>query len=154
MTFYTYSTYQVWKHYFYLTSILKEENEDFSILPVSNNIHDVHDKLYRELFSNPKEFALFLKEFLSYDISFESLLPYNNAFITEDFKNKRSDIVYKLKEENVYFFLEHQSSIDESMHYRIFEYYSHLLRDTINPAKLKNKNNKMPVIVPILFYTR
>ena len=64
-----------------------------------------------------------------------------------------SDIVYKLENEPVYFFVEHQSNKDESINYRIFNYYSLLLYDTIDFQKIKHKDYKFPIIVPVLLYT-
>jgi len=118
-----------------------------------NSVKDVHDKLYRDFFNDSKEFSIFLKQFMQIDIEANKLNPYNNAFITEDYKNRRSDIVYKIEGEQTYILLEHQSSIDYSISYRIFEYYSNILKSTIDLKKAKNKNYKYPVIIPILLYT-
>lgn len=142
-------------------TIVKEDDEPYTFSSIDENsvicsnasIKDIHDKLYRDFFNDSFEFSLFLKYFLNINIEPNSLEKYNSAFITEDYKNRRSDIVYKVKNEPIYLFLEHQSSIDYSMSYRIWEYYNLILRDTVDLNKVKNKDYKLPVIIPILLYT-
>ena len=116
-------------------------------------IHNSHDSIYRYLFNNDKEVALFFKYFINYDLSYDDIHKYNRSYVTSDLKSKYADIVYNYKNLPIYILIEHQSYIDNSMPYRIFEYYSEILRDTIDKDKLKNKNYKFPVVIPIVFYT-
>lgn len=158
MVLFTYDDYCKYKHRMFSTYINVKEDDTASYTYSDSNmsyhsVKDVHDKLYRDFFSNKLEFSLFLKHFLNINIDPNSLLKYNSAFITEDYKNRRSDIVYKMKDKPVYIFLEHQSSIDNSISYRIFEYYHLILKDTVDLKKIKNKDYKLPVIIPILLYT-
>lgn len=44
------------------------------------------------------------------------------------FEDRRSEIIYKLKEKPVYFLLEHQSTIDKNMPLRIWEYIGEIMR--------------------------
>lgn len=133
----------------YLSSNLRESSTPYSY----NTIRDVHDKLYRDFLNDKSEFCKFLNDFFYFNITPDDLINYNNAFVSEDYKNRRSDIVYKIKNEPVYIFLEHQSSIDHSINYRILEYYYFILRQTVDFRKIKNKNYKFPIIIPILLYT-
>lgn len=109
--------------------------------------------MYRDFFSNNLEFSLFLKYFLDIDISHNNLIKYESSYITEDYMNRRSDVVYKIKNKPIYIFLEHQSSIDYSISYRIFNYYSLILRDTTDYRYIKKKDYRLPCIIPILLYT-
>ena len=147
MVTFTYSDYLKYKNF--LPCTINETSAPYSY----NSIHDVHDKLYRDFLNDKVEFSLFLKQFLNIDICPDDLIKYNNTFITEDYKNRHSDIVYKVKNENLYILLEHQSSIDDSMNYRILEYYYYILKDTVNFPILKNRKYKFPMIIPILLYT-
>lgn len=52
-------------------------------------------------------------------ISENEIEKYTSSYITEELKNSESDVVYKLKNENVFFLIEHQPRIDYSMPYRM-----------------------------------
>ena len=52
-----------------------------------------------------------------------------------------------------YILLEHQSSKDNSIAYRLYKYYNLILEDSVNTNKLHTKNYKIPLITPILLYT-
>ena len=162
MFVFTYEHYYMYRHSVLNSYIsVKEDNEPYNYSSMNENgiintyhsIKDIHDKLYRDFFNDSFEFSLFLRHFLNINIEPNSLEKYNSAFITEDYKNRRSDIVYKVKNEPIYIFLEHQSSVDYSMSYRIWEYYNLILRDTVDLNKVKNKDYKLPAIIPILLYT-
>ena len=121
MVTFTYEDYCKYKHILY--SGVCEEEAPYSY----SSVKDVHDKMYRDILSNKREFSIFLKEFLHIEIQENKLINYNNTFITESYKNRYSDIVYKIKDAPVYFFVEHQSSIDNSINYRMLEYYNCVL---------------------------
>ena len=59
---------------------------------------------------------------------------YSSSFISSDLKNSEADIVYKIKDENVFFLIEHQTRIDYNIKYikKEFEY---------------------PSVIPIVLYT-
>lgn len=93
MTVFTYHDYLAYKKILYrLPIIFQEEYTPYYALAPNEKTSDVHDKLYRDLLNNKKEFSLFLKYFLDYHIPTSHLEKYNNAFITNDFQNRRSDI--------------------------------------------------------------
>ncbi len=161
MVFFTYDDYCKYKASVFRSYTTVRENDDAPYTCCSSvdsttpsySIKDVHDKLYRDFFNDSIEFSAFLKSFLNFEIEPSSLVPYNSDYITEDYKNRRSDVVYKVKNEPIYIFLEHQSSIDYSISYRIWEYYNLLLKSAVDVRKIKEKNYKLPVIIPILLYT-
>ena len=74
-------------------------------------------------------------------------------FITYNFEIREADIIYKIKNKDVYIVIEHQSKIDYSMPYRIAQYKFETLERTINKNKLKMKNYKVPRIIGLLIYT-
>lgn len=45
-----------------------------------------------------------------------------DSIISEKFKNKESDVVYKIKDKNIFLLIEHQSKIDDKMPKRILDY--------------------------------
>lgn len=139
MVIFTYEDYCKYKHI--LSSKVSEKKVEYSY----NSVKDAHDKMYRDFLNDKKEVAIFLKEFLKINVQENDLINYNNTFITENYKNRHSDIVYKIKDEQVYVFIEHQSSIDNSINYRILEYYYCILREVIELKRIKNKNYKFPL---------
>ena len=69
------------------------------------------------------------------------------------FQNREADIVYKYKDRNIFFLIEHQTKIDYSMPYRILEYEMAIMRSAVEIKKLKTKEYKLPLVVPIVLYT-
>lgn len=152
MLLFTYDDYLRCKKILYSRPMCVKENlANYSYN--SESIHHLHDKLYRDLLNNKKEFCLFLKNFLRISIAENLLEPYNRSFISTNYNDKYADIVYKLSDEPVYFLLEHQSYVDYRMPYRIFDYYTELLRYTVNKDDLNKTDYKMPCICVIVFYT-
>ena len=69
------------------------------------------------------------------------------------FQNREADIVYKYKDKNIFFLIEHQTKIDYSMPYRILEYETEIMKSAIDIRKVKNKEYKLPLVIPIVLYT-
>ena len=113
-----------------------------------------HDKVFRDILSIKEEaLALINKALKNKEKIEEEIELYNNRFITSKFKERESDIIYKVKNKNVFFIIEHQSTIDYSMAYRIMEYSIEIMRLIIQNEKNKSKEYKYPLIIPIIIYT-
>lgn len=97
--------------------------------------------------------AKFITNFTKYKITIEELVAYSQDYITKDFKYKEADIVYKLKEEEIYFLIEHQTKVDYSMSYRILNYAIEIIRNVVCEQKLNKATFKYPKVVPIVLYT-
>ena len=69
------------------------------------------------------------------------------------FQNREADIVYKYKYKNIFFLIEHQTKIDYTMPYRILEYEIVIMKSAVDIRKIKNKEYKLPLVVPIVLYT-
>lgn len=118
-------------------------------------IRKIHDELFRDILNNKEEFMWFLNSFIKLDMNItkNDLEKYNRSFVTDEYKSKYSDVVYKIKNENIFLLVEHQSTIDYSMPYRMLTYCYEIMRDAIDKTRLKDKNYKLPIVVPILLYT-
>ena len=114
-----------------------------------------HDKIFKIILSNKQEAAKFMNKVLkiNYKIMAEKLELYNKEYITTKFEKMESDIVYKIAEKNTYIIIEHQSTVDRLMPYRIFQYTAELLREVIEKDKVKNINYLQPRIIAIVLYT-
>ena len=75
----------------------------------------------------------------------EELEKYNSSFVNKIFQNREADIVYKLKDKNIFILLEHQTKIDFSMSYRILEYQMAIIKSAVDEKKLNTKEYKIPL---------
>ena len=118
-----------------------------------NQINNKHDKTFRKILDNKKEFIKFLNKILKLknEINKKNIEKYNSSFVSENFKNQEADIIYKIKGEEIFILIEHQTKIDYKMPLRILKYEMEIIRSRI----IKNINNKIvyPVIIPIVLYT-
>lgn len=98
-----------------------------------------HDKLVKNILKDKKEAEVFINQFLEprEEVKAENLIRYTNSYITKKYKSKEADLVYKLKNQEVFFLIEHQSSIDNSMPYRILNYCIDIMQEWS-----RNKNIK------------
>ena len=83
----------------------------------------------------------------------EEIEKYTSSFVSKIFQNREADIVYKYKNKNIFFLIEHQTKIDYSMPYRILEYEIEIMKSAIDIRKIKNKEYKLPLVIPIVLYT-
>ncbi|MGL4847574.1 MAG: Rpn family recombination-promoting nuclease/putative transposase [Clostridium sp.] len=93
------------------------------------DMYHIHDKSYKELYSK-KEIAIdllknYVKKEFTKDLKVEDLTLVNNSFISSDYEEPESDIVYKAKigdtEAIFYILLEFQSRVDYRMPLRLLK---------------------------------
>lgn len=153
MEYITYHDYLTYKN----GTGLKEEGEEYKIQIKTASKHEKkeikeinkkHDKVFRKVLSRSDEMAKFLNQFLDIkeNITKEELIVCSTDFITKQYQDKHSDILYKLKNKAIYFLVEHQSSVDFKMIERIGTYVEEIM-------KRERKNYKYPIVVPIVVYT-
>ena len=139
---------------------LKEKLQDYINLVqaysfIPTKIHHEHDKIIKKILEDKKEAADFINRAIKlYEpIKPDDLISYNKEYITNLFEIREADIVYKFKNNNVFFLIEHQRKIDYSMPYRIFEYKSEILKSNVDRERIKQKNYKAPLIIAVVIYT-
>lgn len=142
----------------YASQILEESSQDYEIANITKEkITHEHDKTYRTLLGNKDDVAYIINKVLrmkeKFKINSKELEKYNTNFITNEFKDRQADIVYKLKEKNVFFLIEHQSKVDYSLPYRIKEYRNEIIRSAIVLKRVKTKEYEIPEVITILIYT-
>lgn len=93
----------------------------------------------------------FLKQFIELEVDTSKLQIYNGEFINNKYEKRISDIIYKEKEREIYYLIEHQSKVDINMPHRILEYCMELMKEVKKNQNLKDTTN--PLIVPIVIYT-
>ena len=139
---------------------LKEKLQDDinlaqAFIHTHNKIYHEHDKIIKKILENKKEAAEFINRAIKLrePIKSDDLINYNKEYITEFFEIRAADVVYKFKNNNVFFLIEHQRKIDYSMPYRIFEYKSEILKSNVDREGIKQKSYKVPLIIAVVIYT-
>jgi predicted transposase/invertase (TIGR01784 family) len=115
-----------------------------------------HDSRYKFLFSNPLFVKRLLKSFVHEKfvnrLDFSTLQRVDKSFITEDFREKESDIIWKIDYERspVYIFLllEFQSTVDKLMPLRFLRYITEFYQSFTG----KTETGKLPAVLPVLLY--
>ena len=136
-------------------------------------IHQPHDKGYKYILKIKKEFIKLLKGFIEEkwvdSINEENITMIDKSFIDTHFQSKEADIVYKYtdgtNETIFYVLLEHQSTVDNRMMFRLLVYMLEIWRDYLNEKKLSiapvedekegnsGKDFKLPAIITIVLHT-
>ncbi|MCL2322504.1 MAG: Rpn family recombination-promoting nuclease/putative transposase [Oscillospiraceae bacterium] len=133
------------------------------LIDINTPPKDEHDLGYKSLFSKKKSFMHFLSKYIGAEwvneINEDDLVLMNNTFILKDYKDKESDIIYRLKMKGIeiifYVLLELQSKVDFTILYRLHQYISELYRrifDNTDKNERQSKNFKLPVVTPIILY--
>lgn len=130
---------------------LQEESSTYK--KISYKLHNEHDKIFRKILDNKQEAVNFINKTLKLEIKQENIEKYNSSFITNDLINQESDVIYKIKNRNIFFLIEHQTKVDYSMAYRILEYENEIIKSAIDYNKLKQKGYKFPLVISIVLYT-
>ena len=115
-------------------------------------IHNEHDKLVKKILEKPKEIEFVVRKALGLSknkkIEMESV---RNEFITSDFRGKQADMVYKIKDKEVYILVEHQSTEDRDMPYRVLEYDVGIIDRSLQ--KHNYKVYKYAKVISIVIFT-
>ena len=100
-----------------------------------------------------EEAIALINQAIKIKLNAEEIEKYTSSFVSKIFQNREADIVYKYKNKNIFFLIEHQTKIDYSMPYRILEYEIEIMKSAIDIRKVKNKEYKLPLVIPIVLYT-
>ena len=112
-----------------------------------------HDKIFKEILDNKREGVKLLNKYLDLKIEEKDIEKYTRKFVLPELENRESDVIYKLKNEQIFFLIEHQTKVDYSMPFRMLEYIVEIMRSAISREKMQNKSEKLPIVVPIVIYT-
>ena len=115
----------------------------------ARRINNEHDKIFRTVLDKKTDVSKFLNKFLGLNIKTEELEKYNSSYIDPKFKNKEADIVYRIKDKNIFLLIEHQTKIDKKMLIRLHEYSTEIMASAME----ENKYKSIPSVIPIVLYT-
>ncbi len=118
-----------------------------------------HDSSYKFLFSTPELVRDLIIGFVPdewlHSLDYTTLEKVPGSYITEDFRNRADDIVWRVKVggEWVYLYLliEFQSSVDKYMALRMMVYQGLLYQDLIKRGEVL-ADGRLPPILPIVLY--
>jgi predicted transposase/invertase (TIGR01784 family) len=121
-----------------------------------------NDPNYRLLFSHPRMVEDLLRGFVHEDwvawLDFGTLERVNGSFVSEDLKDRRNDVVWRLRWRGggddwfyLYLLLEFQSTPEPFMAVRLLVYVGLLLQELIRTQGLKAAD-RLPPILPIVLY--
>jgi predicted transposase/invertase (TIGR01784 family) len=124
---------------------------------------NTNDKGYRRLLADKRNFLDLVKGRIAApwveQIDESRLELIDRSFVTKDFRDKETDIIYKAEiggtDVIFYILLELQSKVDFTMPFRLLVYMVELLRRLFASTDKKvreTKDFRLPVIVPIVLY--
>lgn len=154
MISYTTYDYLKLKHFFGLAiNGLREESAKY-ILNSKSDYHK-HDKLFKDILSNKKEIVKLVNKYIMPEkkITEEEIEKYDTRYVTREYEEKEADIVYKIKDKEGYFLMEHQTKVDELMAYRILEYSLEIIRTRLRKTIIEKGERKIARVIPIVIYT-
>ena len=151
MEIFTIKDYWKYSKMFPKNNTLEEEKKEYEVTEENKKTHQYHDKIFKEVLDNKGEFVKFIKRYVGKEIKIkeEEIEKYNRKFIKGNFKVRESDIIYKVKNKEIFIIVEHQSKIDYEMPERMAEYCVELIRS----RKPKSRFEESPLICPIVIYT-
>lgn len=112
-----------------------------------------HDKIFKEILDYKKEGVKLLNKYLDLEIEEKDIEKYTRKFVLPELENRESDVIYKLKNEQIFFLIEHQTKVDYSMPFRMLEYSMAIMKSAITKEKMKSSKEIFPVVIPIVLYT-
>ena len=120
----------------------------------NEDVYQSHDKIYRKLLSDKTEVIGILNSLYHFQnsISEDDIERSTCKYVNLQFENRETDVLYKLKNSNVFLLIEHQSRVDHNMSQRIVEYQIEIIK-VENPKKHNSKGLVLPLIIPIVLYT-
>ena len=116
-------------------------------------VNHQHDKIFRTVLDRKSDAIALINKALNTQLEVQEIEKYNSSFINKVFQNREADIVYKIKDRSIFILIEHQTKVDYLMPYRILEYEVAIMQSAIDLDKIKNKESKIPLVIPIVLYT-
>ena len=135
---------------------VREKGENYKYEKNISKINSEHDKVIKIGLENKEEVAELISRELNLKkpIKAKDIEKYKNEFIDKHFRRSQADVVYKLKRKDVFFLIEHQSSVDNLMPIRILTYQTRIMQSAIgmNNKTRPKKVKKFPTVIPIVTY--
>ena len=126
-------------------------------------VHDIHDRGYKLLLSQVSLFRElvegFVEQLWAEELNFEKAVRIEKSFVLESFLEKESDVLYLVpmgdEEVYVYILVEHQSTVDFNMAFRLLTYIVEIWKDFYEQSKQNERRRasfRLPPVFPIVLY--
>ena len=113
----------------------------------------IHDSIIKDVLEEKEEFRDFIRTFYNIEVEEEKLELQNKEYRTRfGLRTRYIDVLYKIKGEETYIIIEHQSTVDYSMSERIGEYCLAVVRSR-RRYMLRSKNRIAPLVYAIVLST-
>ena len=131
------------------TWTLSDVSEEYGTNLKNKSKHHKHDKLFRKILNDEEEIVKLINEELDPEekIKVGDIEKYETKYITKLYEERESDIVYKLKDKEVFFLIEEQTKVDMKMPERITEYTVAIMN-----SKRGLKDKPTATVIPIVIY--
>lgn len=152
---FTYSQYIKCIHTFRLNAVMELAEEMTEYKLENKKEQCLQGELLKTILQNKEEVTRFINQFIEprEKIREEDLVYYTtSSYITKRYRTKEADLIYKLKNKEMFFLLECQSKIDNKIDYKMLNYCLDIMKEWTKNKKEK-KITGYPIIVPILIYT-
>ena len=132
---------------------LAEESTPYKLEMI--RVNKPHYKIFKLILVEKKQAIELINKVLNLSpkLTENEIERYSTEHIDYLLRESASDFVYKMKQMDVFFLLEHQSTIDYNMPKRILEYEVEIIKETVKGKRLTKKNHKLPMVIPIVIYT-
>jgi len=118
-------------------------------------VNKPHDKLFKIVLGEKKQVVELLNRVLKpkKKLKEKDIEKYSTERISYRFQESEADIVYKIKNKEIFFLIEHQRTIDYNMPKRILDYELEIIREATRGKRMTKNNHKLPTVIPIVIYT-
>ncbi len=122
--------------------------------------HQPHDGLFRRVFGDPKHAGSELRSVLSAEVAahidLEHLEPVAASFVDDNLSQLHSDLLFRTTFDGddayLYFLVEHQSSPDDLMAFRMLRYQVRIWDRHLKTEPATSGKTRLPLIVPVVLY--
>jgi predicted transposase/invertase (TIGR01784 family) len=124
---------------------------------MKTNIQSPHDKYFRRSMSYPQVaqdfFETHLPEKIKMIADLKTLRLRKESYLDQELKESLTDILFSVNLDNkggyLYVLVEHQSTVDKLMAFRLLKYQILIMEQHLK----ENKDKQLPLIYPLVFYT-
>jgi len=124
---------------------------------VSKPVKNPHDALFKTTFSSPEHAAGELRQVLPKalvdKLDFSSLQLVPGSFVDKALRGRHTDLLYSIKMGRrrvlIYILLEHQSSVDALLPFRLLAYMVRIWEEHV---RRRPRTKRLPVIIPVVVH--
>lgn len=123
---------------------------------MSKLINNPHDKTFKKVLSDKKLAKRFFKQYLPYTmqkkVDLDTLELQKGSFVDDNLSEHLTDLLFSVDIDGsqgyTYLLVEHQSTTDELMAFRLLKYMVNIMQHHLTTKKTK----KLPLVLPLVYY--